>query len=41
MGSVGETFDFEYTPSEAGEMRIEVRSFDGRLFAHQVVTVVE
>ena len=41
MVSVGETFDFEYTPSEAGEMRIEVRSFDGRLFAHQVVTVVE
>ncbi len=41
MVSVGETFDFEYTPSEAGEMRIEVRSFNGRLFAHQVVTVVE
>jgi FtsP/CotA-like multicopper oxidase with cupredoxin domain len=41
MVSVGETFDFEYTPSEAGEMRIEVRSFDGQLFAHQVVTVVE
>jgi FtsP/CotA-like multicopper oxidase with cupredoxin domain len=41
MVSVGETFDFEYTPSEAGEMRIEVRSPDGELFAHQVVTVVE
>ncbi len=41
MVSVGETFDFEYTPSDAGEMRIEVRSPGGRLFAHQVVTVVE
>ncbi len=41
MVSVGETFDFEYTPSEAGEMRIEVRAPNGLLFAHQEVTVIE
>ncbi len=41
MVSVGETFDFEYTPTEAGDMRIEIRSPGGLLFAHQVVTVIE
>ncbi len=39
--SVGETFDFEYRPEEAGEMHIEVRSSGGELFIDQLVRVVE
>lgn len=39
--SVGETFDFQYRPREAGEMRLEVRAFGGEPFVDQLVTVVE
>jgi hypothetical protein len=31
--SIGETYDFELTPRDAGEMRLEVRSGNGVLLA--------
>ena len=39
--SIGETFDFEYTPRRPGEMRIEVRGGNGRLIVTQLVNVIE
>ena len=39
--SVGETFDFKYTPDEAGEMHLEVRSGGGRLLVDQLINVVD
>ncbi len=39
--SVGETMDFEFRPRTAGEMRLEVRAFDGFSFVDQLVKVVE
>ncbi len=38
--SVGETFDFEYRPNQAGELHIDVRSRGGRLFVDQTVKVI-
>lgn len=38
--SVGETFDFLYTPRVAGSLRLEIRSFTGRLFASQNLEVL-
>lgn len=37
--SVGETFDFAFTPRRPGEMRFDVRSFGGDLFASQLIQV--
>jgi len=39
--SVGETYDFEYRPKEAGEMHLEVRSFVGETLVDQLVNVVQ
>lgn len=39
--SVGETYDFSYTPKATGEMRLEVRSFIGELFVDQPIRVIE
>ncbi len=39
--SVGETFDFEYTPRRPGELHLEVRSGGGRMFVDQLIKVVE
>ena len=37
--SIGETYDFELTPRDAGEMRLEVRSGNGVLLATMPLTV--
>ncbi|NIP80610.1 MAG: multicopper oxidase domain-containing protein, partial [Gemmatimonadetes bacterium] len=37
--SVGETYDFEYTPEEDGELRMEIRAAGGALFAAQRIAV--
>jgi len=38
--SIGETLDMEYTPREAGDLRIEVRSGGGDLLVEQPLEVV-
>lgn len=38
--SVGETYDFLYTPRAPGRMRVEIRAFGGALFAAQTLEVV-
>ena len=39
--SVGETMDFEFTPSRPGELRLEARGAGGALFAAQRIDVVD
>lgn len=39
--SIGDTFDVEYVPRAAGELRLEVHSGGGRLFVSQLLRVVE
>ncbi len=39
--SVGETYDYVYTPDDEGELRVEVRTFMGELLVEQGVSVVE
>lgn len=39
--SVGETYDYAYTPSQPGQLRIEGRAAEGDLLVEQVVTVEE
>ena len=38
--SVGETYDFEFTPAEAGDMHLEVRRRVGELLVDQLIRVV-
>ena len=38
--SVGETFDFEYTPERPGEMHLEVRGRGGQLFVDQLINII-
>lgn len=37
--SVGETYDFLFTPDSPGPLRLEIRAFTGRLFASQILDV--
>ncbi len=39
--SVGETYDYAYTPDQPGQLRIEGRDSDGELLIEQVVVVEE
>ena len=39
MVSIGETYDFEYTPPRAGNLRLEVRTNNGRLLARVPIRV--
>jgi manganese oxidase len=38
--NIGKTMDFEFTPQEPGEYRLEARSGGGRLFGRRVIVVV-
>ena len=38
--AVGETYDFEFTPTRPGEMHLELRQGNGVLLIDQVVNVV-
>ena len=38
--AVGETADFAYTPTEPGEIRVEVRAGNGQLLVEQVIRLV-
>jgi hypothetical protein len=38
--AVGQTFDYEYTASEAGKLRVELRTGGGDLLVEQIVDVL-
>jgi hypothetical protein len=38
--NIGKTMDFEFTPQDPGEYRLEARSGGGRLFGRRVILVV-